>query len=132
MSRQRALLRLSSLKRAFSTCSALEARGPVQLTSERYPNLKRGDLASLTSEDIKTFQSILDPGESHDDLQYRYIDFDPGRVLTSDDGTSKYNEDWLGTVRGASSCVLRPRHTGEVSSILAHCAARRLAICPQV
>ena len=66
MSRQRALLRLSSLKRAFSTCSALEARGPVQLTSERYPNLKRGDFASLTSDDIKTFQSILDPGESQD------------------------------------------------------------------
>jgi len=115
MSSQRALLRLSSLKRTFSTCSALESRGPVQLTSERYPNLKRGDFASLTSDDVKTFQSILDPG----------------RVLTSGEGTAKYNEDWLGTVRGASSCVLRPRDTREVSSILAHCAARQLAICPQ-
>ena len=110
------MLRLGSLKRVFSTFSSLGARAPVQLTSERYPNLKRGDFAALTSDDIKIFQSILDPG----------------RVLTSEDGTSKYNEDWLGTVRGGSSCVLRPRDTGEVSSILAHCAARRLAICPQV
>ena len=60
------------------------------------------------------------------------LECDPGRVLTSSEGTSKYNEDWLGTVRGASSCVLRPRDTREVSSILAHCASRQLAICPQV
>ena len=60
------------------------------------------------------------------------LECDPGRVLTSGEGTAKYNEDWLGTVRGASSCVLRPRDTREVSSILAHCASRQLAICPQV
>ena len=60
------------------------------------------------------------------------FDDDPGRVLTSGEGISKYNEDWLGTVRGASSCVLRPRDTREVSSILAHCSSRHLAICPQV
>ena len=133
MSGQCALLRLGSLKRVFSTFSSLDARAPVQLTSERYPNLKRGGFAALTSDDIKIFQSILDPGSSHDDfLHWLWIWSDPGRVLTSEDGTSKYNEDWLGTVRGGSSCVLRPRDTGEVSSILAHCAARRLAICPQV
>ena len=32
---------------------------------------------------------------------------------------------------GASRLVLRPRSTDEVSAILRHCQARRLAVCPQ-
>lgn len=49
-----------SYSRLLSTCSVLSSK--VQLTSERYPNLKRGNYASLTDEDIKSFQTILDPG----------------------------------------------------------------------
>ena len=47
-------------RRTFSTAQGLASQ--VKLTSERYPNLKRGNFASLNSEDIKTFQAILDPG----------------------------------------------------------------------
>jgi len=35
------------------------------------------------------------------------------------------------TVRGQSSVVLRPQNTDQVSSVLAHCGKRRLAVCPQ-
>ena len=47
-------------RRTFSTALGLASQ--VKLTSERYPNLKRGNFASLTSEDITAFQAILDPG----------------------------------------------------------------------
>jgi len=100
--------------RTFSTCGAGSCSS-VKLTSERYPNLKRGNFSSLSDEDISTFQNILDPG----------------RVLTDASQLSGYNEDWLRTVRGASRCVLRPRDTREVSQLLAHCNTRNLAICPQ-
>ena len=47
-------------RRTFSTALGLSSQ--VKLTSERYPNQKRGNFASLDSEDIQTFQAILDPG----------------------------------------------------------------------
>jgi len=100
-------------RRTFSTALGLSSQ--VKLTSERYPNLKRGNFASLNSEDIQAFQAILDPG----------------RVVTAESEVSGYNEDWLRTVRGSSRCVLKPRDTAEVSEILAHCSRRGLAICPQ-
>ena len=37
----------------------------------------------------------------------------------------------LSTVRGKSTVVLRPRTTEQVSNIMKHCHARRLAVCPQ-
>ena len=51
---------LQSRRRTFSTSLGLASQ--VRLTSERYPNLKRGNFASLNSEDIKAFQAILEPG----------------------------------------------------------------------
>ena len=47
-------------RRTFSSAAALSSQ--VKLTSERYPNLKRGNFASLNDEDIKAFQAILEPG----------------------------------------------------------------------
>ena len=47
-------------RRTFSKALGLSSQ--VKLTSERYPNLKRGNFASLNSEDIQAFQAILDPG----------------------------------------------------------------------
>ena len=48
----------------------------MQLTSERYPNLKRGEFASLTSDDVKTFESILDPGEYYYSLIMNIVTID--------------------------------------------------------
>jgi len=97
----------------LSTFSFLASQ--TKLTSERYPNLVRGDFATLEDSDLKSFENILDPG----------------RVLTDSSEVAGYNEDWLRTVRGASRCVLKPRDTHEVAGILAHCGTRGLAVCPQ-
>ena len=35
----------------------------VKLTSERYPNLKRGQFATLNDDDITAFKTILDEGK---------------------------------------------------------------------
>lgn len=87
----------------------------LPLTSELYPSLRRGEFGELTLSDIEHFQTILDPG----------------RVLTDPSDVEAHNIDWLRTVRGQSSCVLKPKSTEEVSAILAHCGARRLAVVPQ-
>ncbi|XP_037068173.1 D-2-hydroxyglutarate dehydrogenase, mitochondrial-like [Pollicipes pollicipes] len=87
--------------------------GNVELTSKRYPHLRRGRFSQLTSDDVTHFRQLLGPD----------------RVLTEDlDG---YNTDWMRSVRGASQLVLRPRSTAEVSAVLRHCSERRLAVCPQ-
>jgi len=85
------------------------------LTSERYPNLARGNFTVLHDDDVKEFQSLLDER----------------RVVTEDSELSGFNTDWLRTVRGSSRCLLKPRTTEEVSKIVEHCSNRRLAICPQ-
>lgn len=87
----------------------------VKLTSERYPNLARGNFAVLEESDLQTFRDILGPG----------------RVITAEDEVAGYNTDWLRTVRGQSRCVLKPRDTQEVSALLSHCGSRGLAVCPQ-
>jgi len=109
------LLRLNVVKynRTLSTFSALASQ--VKLTSERYPNLARGNFAVLDDSDLEQFENILDSG----------------RVITDSSEVAGYNEDWLRTVRGASRCVLKPRDTQEVAGILAHCGSRGLAVCPQ-
>jgi len=99
--------------RPLSTTSALCSQ--VKLTSERYPNLARGNYATLDESDLKQFENILDAG----------------RVITDSSELAGYNEDWLRTVRGSSRCVLKPRDTHEVAQILAHCGSRGLAVCPQ-
>ena len=77
--------------------------------------------AALTTEDVDHFRSIVgDAGlisaaADDDDL----------------DALASYNSDWTGTYRGESRLVLRPRTTEEVSRVMAHCHARKLAVVPQ-
>lgn len=86
----------------------------VQLTSTRYPYVKRGQYSQVTDEDIKVFEGLL-----------------PSRVVTDVEEIAAYNVDWLKMVRGASKVLLRPQTTQEVSEILAYCNSRRLAVLPQ-
>lgn len=83
----------------------------------RYPELKRGSFAALNDTHLSTFERIL-PG---------------GRVLTlaKGDDLESYNTDWLRTVRGNSSVVLKPKTAEEVSEVLRFCNQERLAVCPQ-
>lgn len=52
-------------------------------------------------------------------------------VLEDPDTLEAYNTDWLNKLKGKSKLVLRPKTTGEVSTILKYCNKRRLAVVPQ-
>ena len=68
-------------------CLIRHYTSPVQpdLTSVRYPHVKRGKYSELTSQDVEFFQKLL-TGD--------------GRVLTEPDDVAAYNTDWLRTVKG--------------------------------
>lgn len=80
-------------------------------------NLQRANhFAKLQAADVDYFRSVT------------------GVLTESSDGPSsldRYNKDWLGVTEGHSTCVLRPQTTEEVSKILRHCNARKLAVVPQ-
>jgi len=87
----------------------------VESTAVRYPNLKRGNYGKLSDKNVKFFQSILEPHQ----------------VITDPSDIEGYNVDWLNTVRGSSSLVLKPKSNEEVSEILKYCNTNRIAVCPQ-
>lgn len=68
--------------RKLCTTSSL-FKNSVQLTKDRFPNLKRGNYASLNSTDIGFFAKIL--GDSN---------------IISGEEVKSYNEDWLKSVSG--------------------------------
>nr|CAD7394669.1 unnamed protein product [Timema cristinae] len=87
----------------------------VELTADRYPDVKRHNFALLDSNHVQFFKSIL--GQD--------------RVLTDAEELETYNIDWLKMVRGSSKIVLKPKTTEEVSQILRFCNSENLAVCPQ-
>ncbi|GLV38637.1 D-2-hydroxyglutaric acid dehydrogenase [Carabus blaptoides fortunei] len=94
---------------------ATSTDGLPELTKDRYPHVHRGDYAELAECHVRHFTNIL--GDT--------------RVLTDTTDVQGYNVDWIKNVRGYSRCVLKPRTTEEVSTILAYCNNERLAVCPQ-
>nr|CAB3236021.1 D-2-hydroxyglutarate dehydrogenase, mitochondrial-like [Phallusia mammillata] len=84
------------------------------LTAGAY-NVKRGDFAQITDNDLTHFQSII--GKDH--------------VITDHNDLEMYNMDWMRSVRGQSKLLLKPKTTNEVSQIVKHCNERKLAVCPQ-
>lgn len=52
-------------------------------------------------------------------------------VVTDVSSLDAANLDWLRKFRGRSPLVLRPTSTAQVSTVLAHCHGRRLAVVPQ-
>nr|CAD7452815.1 unnamed protein product [Timema tahoe] len=87
----------------------------VELTADRYPDVKRHNFALLDSNHVQFFKSVL--GQD--------------RVLTDAEELETYNIDWLKMVRGSSKIVLKPKTTEEVSQILRFCNSENLAVCPQ-
>lgn len=77
--------------------------------------MKRGNYATITDADLKYFESILSPD----------------RCVTDPNDIEMYNLDFYRTHRGSSQLMLKPKTTEEVSAILWHCNARKLAVCPQ-
>lgn len=116
ISTARFLLYNKSLQTQLCRCitSATVNYSESKLTADRY-NVTRGPYSSVSQDDIKTFQCILDTN----------------RVVTDPSDLEPYNEDWLKTVTGQSKVMLKPRNTDEVSTIMQHCIKRNLAVCPQ-
>lgn len=56
----------------------------VEFTPVRYPHLKRGSYNVLCDKDLDFFQKMLQPHQ----------------ILTENEGLSKYNIDWMCSVRG--------------------------------
>ncbi|XP_078616343.1 D-2-hydroxyglutarate dehydrogenase, mitochondrial-like [Branchiostoma floridae x Branchiostoma japonicum] len=103
-------------RRRVHNSAALAQKRPerVQLSSERFPQLKRGDFARVSDRDLQVFERLV-----------------PSRVLTEPDDIEGHNVDWSGTCRGDGQVLLRPKTTEEVSAILRYCNGRRLAVVPQ-
>lgn len=78
-------------------------------------SVQRGNFATITNADITHFKSILSPD----------------RCITDPNDIETYNMDFYRTYRGCSQLMLKPKTTEEVSAILRHCNARKLAVCPQ-
>ncbi|XP_068231381.1 D-2-hydroxyglutarate dehydrogenase, mitochondrial [Palaemon carinicauda] len=94
--------------------SAVTSYPRCELTSVRY-NVDRGKFSQVCQEDIDFFINLLD----------RH------RVVLEESDLEGHNTDWLGMVRGASSVLLKPRNTEEVSAVMNYCNQRTLAVCPQ-
>ena len=78
-------------------------------------SLAGGSHSRLTALDVQHFASIVGAGNA----------------ITAPIELEPFNTDWMGKYRGQSALALRPGSTREVSEILAHCHARRLAVVPQ-
>jgi len=85
-------------------------------------SVPRGDYAILNEDDVKHFAGILAPTSIVSSLP-------PFNHPQSDLDT--YNNDWMGKYFGHSKLVLKPKTTAEVSAIMKHCYARKLAVVPQ-
>lgn len=85
--------------------------------------------ATLTPSILKQFASVLSTPQSSllstipsETQQWRVVD---------DTDLEAYNKDWMGKYIGHSACVVRPKSTEEVSSIMKICAEHGLAVVPQ-
>lgn len=77
--------------------------------------VERGKYGQVSEDNIKFFIDLLGPH----------------RIILGEAELEGHNTDWLDTVRGASSVLLKPKTTEEVSAILSHCNQHKLAVCPQ-
>lgn len=79
---------------------------------------------------------VPERGDQYARLEARDVDFFRGvlgekGVVVDPDQLQVANSDWMGKYKGSSPLLLRPRDTKQVSEVLQHCNARRLAVVPQ-
>ncbi|XP_038079242.1 D-2-hydroxyglutarate dehydrogenase, mitochondrial-like [Patiria miniata] len=103
-----------SWRHLATSSAAHQTAREVPLTSTSHPTLERGPFSRVTDDNVAFFQELL-----------------PQRVITDEDDLISSNTDWLGSLRGASQVLLRPKTTAEVSKIMAYCHAHNLAVVPQ-
>ncbi|KAL3143740.1 hypothetical protein ABBQ32_003572 [Trebouxia sp. C0010 RCD-2024] len=76
---------------------------------------RRDEYAAISDRDIAFFLDVLG---------------DRG-VITDPDALQPLNRDWIGKYEGSSRLALKPQNTEQVSQILRHCNANRIAVVPQ-
>jgi len=115
------LLHARSLHSACAPRAAPTATSVSASTSDTPPAahtrhlVRDPSFAQLTEEDVRHFRGIV--GEEG--------------IVQDEAELHRYNNDWMNKFHGASKLVLRPKSSAEVSAILSHCSARRLAVVPQ-
>ncbi|KAG5353242.1 hypothetical protein C0989_008977 [Termitomyces sp. Mn162] len=80
--------------------------------------LLRSIHTAVTRSDLAHFASILPPSAILSTLHAPH-------------DLTQYNNDWMGKYRGASTTVLKPKSTDQVSQILKWCNHRRIPVVPQ-
>jgi hypothetical protein len=130
MQKTRKLLRSLSTARTVSSYQTQITTKPIlffSTTQRRYSKQvveRDPKFATVKTSSIQLIFKLSKKDVDH----FRSIVGDTG-VLTSD--LEGYNTDWLGKYNGKSKLVLRPKTTEQVSQILKHCHARKLAVVPQ-
>jgi hypothetical protein len=74
--------------------------------------------------------STLRSASASDALYFRRA-LPPEAVVTDAEQIAPRNEDWMRKYRGASTLLLRPRTTAEVSTVLRYCNDNRIGVVPQ-
>ncbi|KAG6845998.1 hypothetical protein H0H87_011046 [Tephrocybe sp. NHM501043] len=92
---------------------------PVSLRAARAHHT---GLNSLTEHDLAHFAKILPPSAILSTL---------GSSSVTSQDLQQYNNDWMGKYHGASTTVLKPKTTEQVSQIVKWCNERRVGIVPQ-
>jgi hypothetical protein len=136
LSRRAPLLR-SLITSAFASWSAPVAR--VSTPALRLTSGGGGGGGGAASTHIRAFGSAVNVARDtrfatlcDDDVaHFRAIIGDDAGVVTDADLLDTMNEDWQQLCKGHSKLALRPRSTEQVSAILKHAHARRLAVVPQ-
>ncbi|TYZ64352.1 hypothetical protein PybrP1_000264 [[Pythium] brassicae (nom. inval.)] len=103
------------------------------LHARRTPTRARNAAAAFSSERTVMRDPRFAAWTEEDVAHFRRVLPRPGAVLTDADDTAPHRVDWLGKYRAQAprTLVLKPRSTEEVSAVLRHCNARRLAVVPQ-
>ncbi|RMZ87257.1 hypothetical protein DV736_g5517, partial [Chaetothyriales sp. CBS 134916] len=93
----------------------------IKYTTDSYDVKRNAKFATVTTDDVAFFKSIL--GEDA-----AVID---GITKDAVDDIEAYNRDWMKKYRGHTQLVLRPKSVDEVSKVLKYCNDRKLAVVPQ-
>lgn len=108
---------IRTLGQMVTNASSCRARRLWAASFGSFSHLERGDYKCIDQNDIDVFLGIMES---------------PGSVLRGDmQDLQGYNSDWLGKFSGHSSLVLKPKTSGEVSSILRYCNDQNIAVVPQ-
>ena len=87
---------------------------------------RKPEFGALTADTLRAFANVLSTPKTS---LLSTLKGDWG--VAEDAELDSYNNDWMGKYGGHSRCVLRPKSTEEVASIMRICNQKNLAVVPQ-